>query len=464
MIYCFYFVDFILSNYMYVTQFSKRFLAIIFLFCSFVAFSQSHFKMINNSKKEFISFQLLSNLIVFPLEVNGKKLNFILDSGVGSTILFNLNPADSITLKNVQKIKLQGLGSEEPLDAVLSKGNRFKWNNLVNENVDVFVVSNEKFDLSSKLGMTIHGIIGHVLLKDFVVEIKYGAKKMKFYKHEKYRYKNCRRCEYFDLEFYKLKPFVNVKVKIDKESEKLTPVKLLIDTGGSDALWLFEGSHQAIVPPKNYFIDFLGEGLSGAIYGKRSKIASVEIGDYTLKNPTVSYPDSLSISFARDFEERNGSLGGEVLKRFTLTLDYKNGRILFKRGSGFRNPFRYNMSGIELVHSGQVLVQEKEIATFSLEKNQEMDAKNELTLKYNYKFSFKPSYKIEKIRLGSPAYLAGLLPGDILIKINNKYCHDLKLEEIIDRFYDKKGKKISLLIERNGVELEYEFLLKSILD
>ena len=74
-----------------------------------------------------------------------------MDSGVGTTLLFNINNNDSVQLKNVEKIKLRGLGSEEPVDAILSKGNTFSFNNVRSSNQNLYVIFNDSFDLSSKM-------------------------------------------------------------------------------------------------------------------------------------------------------------------------------------------------------------------------------------------------------------------------------------------------------------------------
>ena len=52
-------------------------------------------------KRQNIKFQLINNLIVIPVEINGTELTFILDSGVSKPILFNLSKSDSISINNV---------------------------------------------------------------------------------------------------------------------------------------------------------------------------------------------------------------------------------------------------------------------------------------------------------------------------------------------------------------------------
>ncbi|WP_456376655.1 PDZ domain-containing protein [Lutibacter sp.] len=432
-------------------------LALVFIFCINLSTAQENFRLINNAKKQTISFKLIHNLVVFPIEVNGKELNFILDSGVGKTILFNIYNKDSVELKNVEKIRLKGLGSEDAIDAILSKGNSFRLNNISSPNQNLYVIFDDSFDLSSKLGLTIHGIIGYEILKDFAVKINYGSKKITFYKSEEYKYKNCKKCAVFDLEFYKSKPYINVGIKLDNFSNKIIPVKLLVDSGGSDSMWLFENSHPDLVSPKKFFIDYLGEGLSGVIYGKRSFINAIILGKFEFKKPTVSFPDSLYIANALQFKERNGSIGANILKRFTVTFDYKKNKMLLKKGNLFNAPFRYNMSGIELVYNGKLLVREQDFTNITVSGSQ-INSVN-----IDYKYSFKPTYKIFKITKNSPAYNVGLQANDIVIKINGQYTYNLKLDEIVEKFYQKENRRITLLVERNGQDYEYKFRLKNML-
>ena len=356
--------------------------------------AQNGFRFQKKTKsKQRVSFKLINNLIVIPLEVNGKTLSFILDTGVNKTIIFNLSKNDSIAVLNPKKILLKGLGGGASVDALLSENNRIRIKDMFNVNASIYVILKDIFDFSSKMGTTIHGIIGYNLLKNFTVKINYSAEEITFYNPKKFKFKKCRKCEVLPLQFHRKKPYVNVQVQLDTVYNTFTNVKMLLDSGGSDALWLFENSKKEIKTPKKFFNDILGEGLSGIIYGNRSRIPRLKIGGFEIKNPTVSFLDTLSTKLARRFQQRNGSLGGGVLKRFTVWLDYPNKKIMFKKNKFFKAPFNYNMSGLDIIYNGKQLVREEaqDISNYKLSE------KNSVTLFTNFSYKFKPSYKIKTV-------------------------------------------------------------------
>lgn len=425
--------------------------------------SQSKFEFLgDNTKEESVRFNLINNLIVLPVEVNGKQLSFILDTGVDKTILFNLSQDDSIGLNDVEKIELQGLGDGKPLEALLSKNNTMKIKNFVSSDEEIYIILKDKFDVSGKMGVTIHGIIGYKIFKDAIVHINYITKRIYFYNPALYQYDKCRKCETFPLQFYRNKPYIDAKVQLDTLGNTLTDVKLLIDTGGSEAIWLFENTKEVIKTPNKFFRDVLGEGLSGTIYGNRSRIKAFEIGTFKIKEPTVSFLDSLSTLNARRFKERNGSIGGNILKRFKLWIDYPNNKITLKKSGSFRGGFEYNMSGLDVVHNGQVLVREKMASTFSdsySNNNSQAHDVNTISIVSSYEYRFKPSYRIKHVLKGSPADLAGLLEDDIIIGINGINVYQLTLKELISKFQTGHNSKIKMTIERNEVSMKFQFRL-----
>lgn len=411
-------------------------------------------------KKQRVSFRLINNLIVIPVDINGQTLSFILDTGVNKTIIFNLSKNDSIGLLNPVKITLRGLGGGEPVDAILSKNNKMKIKGLVGYNESIYVILKDFFDLSSKMGTTIHGIIGYNLLKNFVVKINYKSKKIDFYNSEKYSFKQCKRCEILPIQFYRKKPFVNIKVQLDTIGTSLTTVKMLVDSGGSDAIWLFENSKSEIQTPKRYFNDILGEGLSGSILGKRSRIPKLKIGNFEIVKPTVSFLDSMSTLNARKFKNRNGSIGGNILKRFTVWLDYSNKQIMLKKNGSFKTGFNYNMTGLDIVYSGKQLIKEENTKLTAGAYSSKIEANNTISFVTNYSYKFKPTYKIREVVKNSVSDKAGLKAGDIILGINRKPAYTYTLNEIISKLHERENKRIRFRIDRDGVQMTFQFRLE----
>ena len=325
------------------------------LSCLF-AIAQNDF-FLNKDESERINFEFASNLIIIPVSINGVTLSFILDTGVSRPILFNLSERDSLDLKNTVTFYLHGLGGEGKLKALKSTHNAIKLGNALSTNKDLYVVFDKTINFTPRLGVLVHGIIGYDIFKDFVVEINYNSKFIRLHKPNSFKPKSSKKWRTVPIKIYRKKPYVDAKVVIDSNE---TIVKLLVDTGSSDALWLFENKLDGLTPKKDlFFIDYLGKGLSGSIYGKRSKTKSFELSDFKLSDVNVAFPDTTSINPARVYKERNGSLGGEILRRFNLFFDYSNEKIYLKKNSYYKELFTYNNSGIILEHNGNMFYHEK---------------------------------------------------------------------------------------------------------
>ena len=395
--------------------------------------------------------------------MNNTKLSFILDTGVDKTILFSLSENDSLGLKNVKKISLHGLGKGKAIDALISQKNKLKVGALKSNDETIYVVLKDQFELSGKMGTTIHGIIGYSLLKDVIAKINYKTKKIILYNPKNFQYKKCKKCEEFPVEFYRNKPYVDAAIQLDTIGNEMTSVKMLIDTGGSDALWLFEESHEKIKTPLRHYNDILGEGLSGTIYGNRARIPKVRLGKFEVLQPTVSFLDTISTLQARKFETRNGSIGSNILKRFKVWIDYPNKKLILRKCAALTGGFEYNMSGLDIVYNGEQLVKEmdpEKVISYSGQNSSFENNSNTITFSASYRFKFKPSYRISKVLQNSPAALVGILPDDILLKINGNSVHDLSIGQLIKKLQTKDGKKINLTIRRGVDILKFQFKLK----
>jgi len=397
--------------------------------------------------------------MVIPLEVNGTELSFILDSGVSTPLLFNLTEHDSIQINKVSEVTIRGLGDSEAIQALSSQSNRFQIGSVMNPSQELYVVLDESLNFSTSLGIPVHGIIGYDLFRDFVVEINYNAQHIKFHNPELYQDKRHKKSQTLPLAINNKKAYVKGAVVLDDSKE--VPVRMLLDTGSSDAIWLFENEIIGI-PDKNYD-DFLGRGLAGDIYGKRTKVRSIKIGDFIIEDAKTAFPNQTSFEGIKKLGNRNGSLGGEVLKRFNFVFDYRNNKITLRKNGNFKTPFQYNLSGIDLQHNGLRYVTESIAGPSGIVREESDTYGNvQILMENQTRLSLVPEIIVSGIRAGSPAEDAGLREGDVILAVNGKSVHTYKLQQILQMLNEKKGKRVRVLIDRANSDKLFTFVLKDV--
>ena len=144
--------------------------------------SQDGFRFDTDKNKVVIPFKLINNLIFIPINVNGVELNFLLDSGVEETILLSLEDKTEVSLNNVEKIKLKGLGANEAIEGLKSSGNILKINELKDFNHELYIVLDQDFNFSSHVGIPVNGIIGYHFSKTKSLKLTTTEKRLLFIK------------------------------------------------------------------------------------------------------------------------------------------------------------------------------------------------------------------------------------------------------------------------------------------
>lgn len=437
-------------------------IALFLLVFPLLGFGQT-FGLPDGQKHEKVKFQLINNLVIVPIQVNGTPLSFVLDTGVSTPILFNLSDKDSIQINEVSEITIQGLGEGEPIQALRSRNNSFKLGGIENKTQGLYVVLDKSLNFSPSLGIPIHGIIGYDLFRDFVVEMNYSSGNIKLYNPEFYKYKKSKKNRTLPLTIIRKKAYVDGEVFLKDDENESVSVRMLLDTGSSDAIWLFE--NEDIQIPEVHYDDFLGRGLGGDVYGKRTRVKSMKLGDFALKNAKAAFPDKESFNAIKNLGNRNGSLGGEVLKRFNIIFDYRNQKITLRKNGNFNAPFQYNFSGIDLQHDGVRYVAERLANPSGLVTEKEDTYGNvQILMENTTRLSLVPEIVVSGIRAGSPAAEAGLKEGDVILAVNGKSIHSYKLQEVLQMLNEKKGKRIRVLIERYDSDLAFTFVLKDMFE
>ncbi len=377
-------------------------------------------------KSVTIKFKSASNLIILPVTINDSDtLNFILDSGVRFPIITELPFINKLNLNYLMPVEVKGLGEGESLTAYRSGNNTLNIQGMVARNQEVQMVIDENFQISHILGLPVHGLIGFNLFKDYVVRIDYQRELITLWRPEHFRYRDRSRDIILPLHFEGYKPYIFTSIVMEDMTE--VPVKLLVDTGASDALWLSETSDERITIPKRHIDTFLGKGLSGDLFGAKGRIDGIWVGPLVLPRPIVSFPESGMIAQLISQNDRNGTLGAEILRRFIVTIDYRHARLTLTPTPLVRQDFNYNMSGMEIINPMPGL----------------------------------PIFIISNIQKGSPAALAGLQENDQIITINNNHHRSMSLNDINLLLQSREDRRIRMKVLRGGEEVRTSFALKS---
>lgn len=441
----------------------------VFTFCvvlltSFFSFSQTGFHFKKDKSKVSIPFQLINNLIFIPIKVNGEELTFLLDTGVEETVLFSLDDKDQVEFFHLEKILLKGLGSDAAVSAYKSSKNKMEVKGLYDNEHEIYLILDQEFNFSSQVGIPVNGIIGYHFFKNHLIEIDYIRKRVNVYDESDTKVNKRLAKSYVQeaIQIEESKPYYSSIAGSQGESNR---VKMLIDTGNSDAIWVFLNKTKQFKLPNKTIHDFLGRGFSGNVYGLRGRIDDFTFGNKTFQKPIGTFPDSISIKSVNFVPNRIGSVGGEVLIRYSVFFDYPNHKIYTKPNANFKKPFNFNMSGLEVQHDGLEWVKEttvennnKGVTVYTVQPNESRVQEN-----LKIKFELKPVFTIYSVRKDSPAELAGIRKNDKLIRIEGKSTQDLSIEKINDLLKSEEGKTIELVIERNGKQQTFKFQLKSII-
>jgi len=412
---------------------------------------------IQNAQKTVIPFKLINNLIFIPVNVNGAELTFLLDTGIAETSIFSLENKE-LKLANLEKIRLSGLGGNASIDGFRSDNNIARiGKDYVNYTSTLYIITDQDFNISSHIGIPVNGIIGYHFFKNHPIVIDYLSKKITVYNDENLFKKKIKKFDVLDITIEKSKPYIVADVEMTNEKKDS---KLLIDLGNSDAIWLFPTLIKNFVYNRPNIDDFLGRGFNGDIYGKRSRIHNLYLGNFKFVKPLTAMPDEYSIQHVNMVENRKGSIGGDIMRRFTVAFDYTNQKLYLKKNRNFNDPFHFNMSGLDFRQDGMEWSKD-EVSLATQNNNNKTNGAIEVIMNnLQYNFVLKPIFAIAGVRKDSPADKAGLKKDDKLISINGKKTADMTMEKIMEMMKSEEGKTITMQIERNNKEMTLSFDLE----
>jgi len=379
--------------------------SILLLCCCHITAHAQYFDLEGGRKRLNIPFRMVRDMIIIRLSINDKgPFNFILDSGVGLMLITDPKLVDSINITNKRTLKISGLGEGDDYEAYITSSLKVDIPGLHSYDIAAAILKTDHFGLSNYAGIPIHGLLGYEFFNNLAVKIDFSDSTLTVSRPKDMR--RLRRGTKIPITIENRKPYINAKITFPNGGKSND--KLVLDLGAGHPLSL-ENIIKKRGLPEKFIAANLGVGLTGPIDGFISRVKEIDLGRYKIKNVVTSFPQDRD----RDklLENRDGNLGIQILKRFTLVIDYPDSAIYLKPGPNLNDPFEHDMSGLEYFSTGK---------------------------DYSHVI-------ISRVEPGSAADEIGLEKDDEIIAINFKPVSSMTLEEI-DRLFRSQNDR-SLLLE-----------------
>ncbi|MCP4230533.1 MAG: hypothetical protein GY771_10365 [bacterium] len=277
-----------------------------------------------------IPIEVSGNLIFVNASLDGSlPLKFMLDTGAGMTVV-DYNVID-VTALDGGEIPAMGVGGMEQTSLMMAQSLGVGGAELLGPTVAVMDLSG----VSGAIGEDIAGILGYGFIGRFTLEIDYGNETLTIYNPDDFV--PSEETVFLPIEFVSNIPLVEAAVDGYEG-------KFVLDSGNGVAVIL----HGPYVQ-ENLILESYGDKAAASVsgLGGKERVYSVcmdqlNLGGFYLSKPVVLLSTADTAGFA--MTSAIGNIGGEVLSRFTVYLDYPNNRIGLVPNAKFDEPFPFEYS------------------------------------------------------------------------------------------------------------------------
>jgi PDZ domain len=333
--------------------------------------------------------QFLDNLVFVPVRVNqGQPSMFQLDTGAAVS---SIDPARAAEL-GVASLRSPVLDLTDVDFSLAQLGSQ----------------ANAGF--GRRLGRPYEGAIGNDILSGAVIEIDYGRQTVRLYDPASYHYKGAGK----GLPLTMRDGMPAVRAKIDVAGHKSGEALFVINTALDVPVLIsdrfanqrhFFSSHLKTVPLAPGELGVGGKAVLG-------RIEYFEIGPYQIQAPLAAFAEG---PLSSDDSQIAGEIGGGMLRRFTITLDYTRNLAYLDGNSEIHADDHEDMSGVSVAATGPGL----------------------------------RTLEVVQVRSGSPGAEAGVQKGDVIEGVDDEAAADISVTAVRELFRNV-GHKYKLLINRDG--------------
>lgn len=260
-------------------------------------------------------------------------------------------------------------------------------------------------------------LVGYEFAKRAVIAIDYAARTMTFTKPEAFR--PPRETEPIPFTFREHAPIIAAKVDG-------VPGQFELDTGARTGLMIMGPFAKASGLAARYRAAgerTISYGVGGPSRARPARIGALAIGGVTLKSPVADFATGTSGDAASTYVA--GNIGGDILKRFTVVLDYAHHRLWLEPNALARIPETYDRSGLWLSRAT-----DGEIA-------------------------------VDDVAPDSTARSAGIRAGDEILAVNGAPAARVRLYALRETLKGAPGTRLTLAVKRGSAVHDVEFRLRS---
>lgn len=269
-------------------------------------------------------------------EANGKPLRLAVDSGAGMNLLTPA-AADRLGIKGGTPVNANGVGNSSVAAKIVDMES-LKIGNATQNHPQAVVIALPEV-------LEVDGLVGYGFFSTFVTTLDYEKQQMTFTPPSEFKAP----AGYIETPLRVRGNIPEVQMTVDGVEGWVK-----VDSGASDALTLFDDFVESRelrerLPDVREVLGMMGVG--GGAAADEAKMKGLILAGFELPDMMISMSKQKKGAFAD--KEAIGNLGGDILRRFTVILDYTHGKAYFKKNKNFDVPQLYNRTGIALLYAAK---------------------------------------------------------------------------------------------------------------
>lgn len=269
----------------------------------------------------------------------------------------------------------------------------------------------------SGTGRRFDGVLGYDLFAAYVVQIDYAGRQLRLYQSG--RQPTSPTAAALPIRIVDKKPYLTGLLEV---GGRAMTSNLHLDTGFGGAVSLNGNfvTAQGLVELAGPTLESSIRGVGGVTQSRTARFDALTLGGLRIARPLVGLALAQGAGVRGDSA---GRIGGELLRRFTVTLDYRSRTVRLDPTEDLLKPFEVDMSGLGFVPEGT------------------------------------SGIVVLRVAEGTPGAEAGVQPGDRLIAIDGVPVSAGTLEDVRG-LLRREGEERELLLQRGDQQIRTRLTLR----